>query len=205
MTARLTRRLFLAGAPLGLAACASEPTWAPEAEVARAAYRHPGPPAITLYTTRNVGSGNGAHSGLMVNAAQRVLFDPAGTFGAPSLPERNDVIFGVTPRVMEYYTGYHARTSYYVVEQRLEVPSETAALALQLVLNYGAVAKANCTRATSHVLQQLPGLDYISRTWFPDNLEDQFASHPGVITIEHRETDADDRTGVTQQIEENLR
>jgi len=200
MTARLSRRLFLAGAPLALAGCASEPVWAPDAAVARAAYRHPGPPMLTLFTTRNVGSGNGAHSGLMVNAHERVLFDPAGTFGAPSLPERNDVIFGVTPRVVEYYTGYHARTSYYVVEQKLEVTPEVAALAHREVLGYGAVAKANCARATANVMRQLPGLSHIRVSWFPDNLEEQFAQVPGVSTIEHRETDADDRSDLVQTL-----
>ena len=149
---------------------------------------------LTLFTTRNVGSGNGAHSGLMVNAWERVLFDPAGTFGSPSLPERNDVIFGISPLVVEYYTGYHARTSYYVVEQRLEVSAAVAERAYREVLAYGAVPKANCTRAVARVLQRLPGLEQLSVSWFPDNLEAQFARLPGVVTIEHRETDADDRS-----------
>ena len=200
MNTRLTRRAFLAGAPLALAGCAAEPVWAPDAQVARAAYQHPGPPMLTLFTTRNVGSGSGAHSGLMVNAHERVLFDPAGTFGAPSLPERNDVIFGMTPRVVEYYTGYHARTSYYVVEQQLEVTPAVAAQAYQLVTNYGAVPKAGCARATTRVLQQLPGLEGMRVSWFPDKLEDQFARLPGVITIEHRETDADDRSDLDQTL-----
>ena len=157
MTQRLSRRLFLAGAPLAVAGCASEPVWAPQSDVARAAYRHPGPPALTLFTTRNVGSGNGAHTGLMVNASQRVLFDPAGTFGAPSLPERNDVIFGVTPRVVEYYTGYHARTSYYVVEQRRGM--------LLIWNNMGLDGKPNenTLHAGSPVIR---GTKYIITKWF---------------------------------------
>ena len=72
--------------------------------------------------------------------------------------------------------------------------AEVAQLAYQTVLTYGAVHKANCTRATANVLRSLPGLEFIRVAWFPDNLEDQFAQIPGVVTIEHRETDADDRS-----------
>ncbi len=195
MGVTLSRRAVLAGAPLALMGCAAEPIWAPDAAVADAAYRHPGLPMLTLFTTRNVGSGNGAHSGLMVNASQRVLFDPAGTFAHPSLPERNDVIFGMTPRIVDFYTGYHARTSYYVVEQSLIVSPEIAERTLQVVRDYGPVRKANCARAVAKVLNTT-GIARFRISWFPDNLEDQFADVPGVQTIEHRETDADDRTGV---------
>jgi hypothetical protein len=107
------RRFFLLGAPLALGACAAEPVWAPDDLVQRNIYRHPGPNMLTLFTVLNVGSDNGAHSGLMVSGSQRVIFDPAGTFKHPTIPERNDVIFGATPGLVDLYIDYHTRETYY--------------------------------------------------------------------------------------------
>jgi len=189
-------RLALAFAAVAvLSACGpGEPVWAPDDVVQRAAYRHDGPPAITLFTMRNTGSDSGAHTGLMINGSQRVIFDPAGTFGHASFPERNDVHFGVTPRVRDFYVTYHARETYYVQEQRIEVSAEVAEQALRLVQQAGPVPKAACTRETAAVLQQLPGFGSVSRTLFPNRLADDFAQLPGVTEVIHREDDPDDKT-----------
>lgn len=195
------RRAFILGLPMaGLAACAAEPIWAPDDKVTRAFTPQVGPASLTLYTMKNNGSGNGAHTGLMVNASQRVLWDPAGTFKADSLPERNDVIYGITPYIEELYASFHARTTYHVVGQKILVPQATAEQALQAVQAYGAVPKANCTRATSSILKGLPGFQSIGRTYFPNNLFDDFAELPGVETFELRENDADDKTDAGAQI-----
>ncbi len=192
--AGIGRRAFLVGAPLALAACApGVPVWAPDEAVARAAYRHSGPPMLSLYTMKNVDTGNGAHTGLMISASQRVVFDPAGTFGHESLPERNDVIFGITPRIEEFYETYHARATYYVVIQKLEVRPEAAEKALRLALDYGPVGKARCTRATADILRQVPGIDGIGLTLFPDTLMRSFGRQPGVVTTELREADNPDK------------
>jgi len=163
-------------------------------------YRHDAPPSITLYTVKNVGSEAGAHTGLLINASQRVIFDPAGTFGHASIPERNDVIFGITPRIEQFYTSYHARTSYFMIKQAVQVSPEVAERALRLAMGYGAVAKANCTRATSDILRQLPGFEGIRVTFLPDNLDRQFARLPGIVTSEHREDDSDDNSAVLAAI-----
>jgi hypothetical protein len=48
---------------LGLAGCAAPPgVWATDEAVARAAYRHDGPPRLTLFTMLNNTSGSGAHT-----------------------------------------------------------------------------------------------------------------------------------------------
>lgn len=202
----MRRRAFLTGGGAILAGCAAPSVRAPDAAVARAAYRHPGPTALTLFTTRNVGTGNGAHSGLMVDASQRVLFDPAGSFAHETLPERDDVIYGMTPRMVEYYTGYHARTSYYVVEQRVEVAPEVAERAKALAEANGPVMPAMCSRAVTNLLRQLPELGVSFRmTWFPDSLEDQFARVPGVVTTEHRDDDSDDLAEARAEIDAALR
>ncbi|SEW39056.1 hypothetical protein SAMN04488515_2548 [Cognatiyoonia koreensis] len=199
------RRTFILSAPLaGLAACSAEPVWAPDQKVALATVPQVGPASLTLYTMKNNGSGNGAHTGLMINASQRVLWDPAGTFKADALPERNDVIYGVTPYVEELYASFHARTTYHVIGQKIVVPQATAEMALQAVKTYGAVPKANCTRATSAILQGLPGFGSIGRTYFPNNLFDDFAELPGVQTFEIRENDADDKSGAGAAINELL-
>lgn len=189
----MNARWTILGLPLILAACSGEEVWAPDDFVERSIYRHDGPPTITLYTMKNVGTGNGAHSGLMINGSQRVIFDPAGSFGHETLPERNDVVFGITEQVEEYYTSYHARETYYVVRQEIEVAPEVAEHALQLVMNYGAVPPSYCTRSISTVLSQLDGFDAISATWFPGNLSEDFAQVGDISTSVHREEDDEDK------------
>ena len=206
MQARHIRLALLTLPIVALAACGpGEPVWAPDDVVQRAAYRHDGPPAITLFTMKNTGSDNGAHTGLMVNGSQRVLFDPAGTFGHSSFPERNDVHFGITPRVRDFYITYHARETYYVQELRLEVSPEVAELALRLVQQAGPVPKAACTRETAAVLRQLPGFESIGTTLFPSRLAADFAELPGVTEVIHREDDPDDKTLALQAYDSEVR
>lgn len=190
------RRSFLIGLPLALAACTGPSVVARPEDIARVMYRHPGPTALTLYTVKNVGTENGAHTGLLISASQRVVFDPAGSFGHPSIPETNDVLFGITPRVEQAYISYHSRASYYTVSQSVQVSAQVAEQALRLAMGYGAVAKANCSRATVDILSQLAGFESLHFTLFPDNLERQFAQIPGVVTQEYRETDSDDNSAL---------
>ncbi|SPF77572.1 hypothetical protein [Pseudoprimorskyibacter insulae] len=189
------KRFFVALAALSiLGACGAKSVWAPDDVVARAVYRHDGPPALTLYTMVNNRSGSGAHSSLMINASQRVVFDPAGTIRVNVMPERNDVLFGITPPVADFYERAHARSTYHVVIQRIEVPAAVAEQALQLALQNGPVASAQCTLSTSALLARLPGFESIKTVWFPNKLSEQFGQLPGVSTRVLRENDDDDKT-----------
>ncbi|ETX15971.1 hypothetical protein OCH239_07300 [Roseivivax halodurans JCM 10272] len=183
-------------AALVLAGCAtpkSGPDATPEA-VARAAYRHDGPPAITLLTMVSNRDGGGAHSSMMINASQRVVFDPAGSVSHSRMVERGDVIYGITPELEELYEGAHARETYHVVIQRREVPPEVAEKALRLVMENGTVSQAFCTQANSRILRQLPGFETIRPTFYPSALSKQFGALPGVTTRTRYETDGDDKS-----------
>jgi predicted small lipoprotein YifL len=190
-------KIFLAIATtLSLAACGAEPIWAPEAAVVASRYTHPGPTSVTLYTVLSTRNGSGAHAGLLINGAQRVMFDPAGTWRHPQLPERNDVHFGVTPKMVDFYIDYHARETFDVVEQTVEVSPEVAALIMQRAMAYGAVPKANCTIALSRVLEGVPGFESLPMTWFPKRMMEAFADLPGVETRKITDDDADNNHGV---------
>ena len=174
--------------PLMLAACGgAEPVWAPDHEVARAVYRHDAPPSLTLVTVLNTRTGAGGHTGLIVNGSQRVIFDPAGTFASPQVPERNDVVIGANPRVMAFYIDYHARPEWRVILQEVRVSPEVAQRALALVQNNGAVKKAHCARSTTAILRQLPGFGHVRQTWYPLQAMEDFARVPGVRTDEFRD------------------
>ncbi|MGX0976634.1 hypothetical protein ACSSVY_002354 [Roseovarius sp. MBR-51] len=191
------RSLALAvAASLTLAGCAAESVWAPDDEVARAAYRHDGPPRLTVYTMINNNNGSGAHTSLMINGSQRVIFDPAGSFNkGKHLPERNDVLFGITPAVEDVYTRYHARKTYRVQIQRLDVSPQLAERAMQLVKAAGPVPQAQCSLATSQILAELfPG--QVSSSWLPRKTADEFAKVPGVTGETLYEYDDDDNSNV---------
>ena len=204
----MLRRTFLLAAPAALVGCGTvvrEEIVASMADVNRVAYVHPGPKRLTLFTMKNVGSGNGAHTGLMINASQRVLWDPAGTFGHPSIPERNDVHFGINPQLEQLYISYHSRETYYTLIQEVDVPAQTAEMALQLAMSNGPTPKAACTRHTSRMLGQLPGFGQIQSAFFPDKLSDQFAEIPGVRSRQHYEDDSDDKSVAAAEIDAFLR
>jgi predicted small lipoprotein YifL len=192
------RRLLLClAALLTLAACGTaEPTWAPDDAVASARYDHPGPKTITLFTVLATRNNAGAHAGLMINGSQRVMFDPAGTWRHPQLPERNDLHYGITPKMVDFYLDYHARETFYVVEQTIEVSPEVAELAISRVIAYGAVPKAQCTKSISAILGGLPGFESLPQTWFPKALMDAFGTLPGVKSRTITDSDANDNHGV---------
>lgn len=160
--------------------------------IARSVYHHDGPPALTLYTMVSNSNGSGAHTSMMINGSQRVIFDPAGSFRKHGIVTRNDVVFNVTPRLEDIYTRFHARKTFHVVVQRMEVSPETAEKALNLALNYGEVPDAMCAKSTSDILAQLPELN-IKRTWYPNKLSEQFGVVPRVSTKRLYEYDSEDR------------
>lgn len=173
--------------------------------VARAVYRHDGPPALTLYTMVNNRTGAGAHTSLMINGSQRVIFDPAGSVQHSAIPERGDVLYGITPRIEDFYARAHARETFHVIIQRIEVDAATAEKALQLAINNGAVSQAFCAQSTAQILRQLPGFESIRPTFFPVNLSEQFGRLPGVTTRKLYENDADDKSKAIAEFDARIK
>jgi|GEM_PF-46587 len=193
------RRFFLCFFVLSfLTACGgpAEPKWAPDADVARARYVSAGPPSVTLFTVLSTKNGSGAHAGLLINGSQSVIFDPAGTWQHPRLPERNDVHFGMSPLMVDFYIDYHARETFDVIEQTILVSPEVAELVMQRAMAYGAVPKAQCTIAVSSILRGVPGFEGLPSTWFPKNLMDAFGELPGVKMRKITDTDSNKNHGV---------
>ena len=137
---RILSLIFMA---FTLAACVggAEPKWAPDDQVAAARFVAGPPTSITLYTVINNRSQAGAHSGLMINASERILFDPAGTWQHPRIPERNDVHFGITDKMVLFYIDYHARETFRVIEQTLPVTPEVAPIFTNPVNSTTSLAK----------------------------------------------------------------
>ncbi|NHB78062.1 hypothetical protein G8O29_15175 [Rhodobacter sp. M37P] len=181
---------------LALAACGADAKWAPQEQVDAARFVAGPPTYITLYTVVNTRTGSGAHSAILVNASERVIFDPAGTWYHPKLPERNDVHFGMTDKAVAFYLDYHTRITYNTIEQTIQVSPEVAELVLERVKAYGAVPKAMCTQATSSVLRGVPGFESLPQTFYPRKLSEAFGRLPGVTTRVITDDDADDNHGV---------
>lgn len=185
------RRLALALAlPLVLAACAGKPVWAPDEVVARAAHATGQPASITLVTVINNDTDEGEHSALIIDGAQRVIFDPAGSWYHPHAPERNDLVYGISEAVLEHYIDYHARRSHRVVLQRVEVDPAVAAAATARAQAAGPVTPSFCGDAVSRVLHATPGFESLSVTLWPRRLAAAFGRLPGVT--EELVTDDDD-------------
>lgn len=160
--------------------------------LARVAYRDPAGPSMTLITVVNNRTGKGGHTALMVNASERVIFDPAGSFYADIVPERQDVLYGISPRIFQAYRSAHARETFHVATQQVALTPAQAETAYQLVTTHGRVPGAFCANATSSILRQIPGFEQIEVTYYPVQLQQQFATVPGVVTDTYYENDSED-------------
>lgn len=182
--------LFLLAA--SVAGCAPQQPNASDAAIAAVSYRDPGPKSLTLYTMINNRTGKGGHSSLMINASQRVIFDPAGSFHADIVPERNDVLYGITPAVERAYRSSHARSTFHVDMQTIEVTPEQAETAYRVAAGNGRVLGGLCSTATANLLRQVPGFEHLNSTLFPTSLAEEFSRLPGVRSEKYYETDSDD-------------
>lgn len=191
----MKRLLWLCALFLFVAGCAFDAPYADDATVESVSYSDPSGSYLTLYTMVNNRTGSGGHSALLINTSERVIFDPAGSFYADIVPERNDVLFGITPAVEKAYRSAHSRSTHHVVSQTIPVTSEQAEFAYRQALKAGPVAGAFCTNATSKLLKSIPGFeDKIDVVMFPTNLRDQVAQIPGVTTDTLYEDDNGDLT-----------
>jgi hypothetical protein len=165
---------------LSLMGCTKPAIHASEAAIASARYKDQAPPSVTLLTVISNSNGSGAHSALLINAAEQIIYDPAGTWYHPRLPERGDVHFGITPQMVDFYVDYHARVTYHVVTQKVNVSPETAALIYRRALAEGRSADAMCANHVSDILAGVPGFEPVRNTLFPKALMAAFDKIPGV-------------------------
>lgn len=174
-------RLLVAGfVVLSLAACVGDEVWAPDDAVARATYVPSAPSTVTLITSINTANNSGAHSALLIDGAQRLLFDPAGSWHNPNIPERNDVLFGMSQGYLDLYLAFQSNGVFEVRTQTIDVTPAVAQQLSQAVQAYGAVGPAYCSRSITEILGATPGFTSISQTFFPLNTMEQFAQLPGV-------------------------
>jgi len=196
----LARGALLFGLLALLGACVgpAEPIWATDEEVARARYVDDGPPTLTLMTVVSNRTGGGAHTALLINADERIIFDPAGSWYHPQLPERNDVHYGMSDQIVDFYVDYHTRVTYHTIIQTVQVTPAQAAAAKRAAEAYGAVPKGQCAISTGRILRQVPGFENMPVGFFPNVLQRAFAKVPGVETRIERDFDSDDNSGMIQ-------
>jgi hypothetical protein len=171
--------LLALAATAALAGCEFYRPASPD-EIARARYASSAPASVTLMSMVNKSSGRSAHTGILINGSQQVLYDPAGTFTHPDLPRAGDVHYGITPRFVDYYERYHARFDYFVEIQQVPV---SRAAADQIIANaeaQGKSLKMTCALAAADVLQPVPPFQEVSRSVFPEALRRDFAAMPEV-------------------------
>ena len=182
----MPRRLFqfacVMAVAAALSACSADQKFASDADVAAATYVAGPPASITLITSINGRSNAGAHSALVINGSQRVLYDPAGSWELSGglAPERRNLHFGMSPPVLKSYIEFQAEGVFHVVAQTVIVPQAVADQAIAAAVKQGAAPKAYCSRYVSDVLRSLPGFAALPDTFFPKALSRGFAKLPGV-------------------------
>ena len=162
-----------------LAACAQFANSPPE-EISRARYVSDEEPYVALVTMIHRRNDNGAHTALVVNGSQVVIYDPAGSFEHSQVPENNDVLYGITPELKSVYENYHARNTTYLREQRVPVSREFADAVIARMEAQGASFKAFCAVNTSEILRDFPEFAHVPRTFHPSKIMAAFDQVPGV-------------------------
>ena len=186
----MQRRAFLALAlPAALAACGADNVWDTDEAIRKARYVSNEPPSISLLTVIGIPRGEGGHSALLINGSQRVIFDPAGSWNHPAIPERNDVLYGITPNFKNFYIDYHARETFWVAEDTVQVPLAVADAAIRAAEQHGSVNKSVCAVATGQVLRQVPGFQGAPTGFSPLKLRRWFLTLPGVTSKKHMDGD----------------
>ena len=183
------RAFLIAILAITVSACAGQSVWAPDEQVEKRRYDSPEPAFIMLKTMINNRSGAGGHAALTINASQTVMYDPAGRWSHPLGPERNDVVFGMFPKLENNYDLWHARDTHHVVNQKLYVSEEIAEQIYQMALAAGPSLDSQCTLNISSLLLQVEGFQSLPRTYFPAKLMREFAKLPGVQTTKVYDTD----------------
>jgi len=176
---RLKAGIVALGCALVLAGCEIYEPASPE-EISRARYVSEEPPSVTLISMVSNRTGRSAHSALLINGSERVLYDPAGTFTHPDLPRRGDIHYGMTPRYLDYYERYHARHSHHVHSQTVYVSRATADQVLANAQARGPTPKLLCNTAVAAVLRPVPPFTGISGSISPEPARRDFAQIPGV-------------------------
>ena len=190
-------RLLAVMALFVLTACGADNVWSDDAKIMQARYVAPAPRSITLFTVISEKNGSGAHSALLINGSEQVLFDPAGSMRLSTMPERHDVLYGATPRMVSAFVDYHVRPAYRMTEQTRIVSPEIAELILARVKANGPVPKAHCANAISQILRDIPGFEDISVTYFPKKLAQEFGAYPNVSFKMVNDATVDTSHGVT--------
>lgn len=185
----MVRNIALLGLMLILANCAKV-VYDSDAKLNQFAFVPDTQPSITVMTMVNNKNGAGGHSSLLIDGGpQRIMYDPAGRWWHSHVPERNDVLFGLTPKVLQRYKSFHARDTHHVVSQTVYVSKEVAQLAYRLALSQGASHDAMCAQNVTAVLAKIPGFEKVGRHWGPAKLMKKFAKLDAVITDKYYETD----------------
>lgn len=186
----MKRRFFLAASlPALVAACGADNIWASDEAVRAARFASDDAPSITLFTVIGIPRGEGGHSALMINGSQRVIYDPAGTWNHPRIPERRDVLYGITDNFRNFYIDYHARSTYWVAEESVPVSREVADLAIARAEANGSAAKSFCAVETGTVLRGVPGFEAAPTGFSPIKLRNWFQTLPGVVSKRHQDGD----------------
>lgn len=186
----MKRILCVALACVALAGCAEKGKESSAEEIQSAIYRPVDGPKLTVFTMVNNRSGAGAHSAILIEGSQSVLFDPAGSFFHPKVPERADVLYGMSPNWVNIYKSAHARSNFRVVSQEIPVTAAQAEQALLLAQSSGPVPSAFCASATSGLLQQVEGFENIRSGFYPLKLMEQIEMRPDVVSTTYREDDS---------------
>lgn len=176
-------RICVSVALVALAGCEAERQAALQEPLAYTPYVAEGPATITLVTSINGRSDAGAHSALVINGSERVLYDPAGSWELQDgvAPERDDMHFGMFPAALDNYMAFQSNGVFYATEQTVVVPRAIADQAIAEAKAQGATPKALCGHSVSTVLAQLPGFEGFAVAYFPKAIAREFAKLPGVV------------------------
>jgi len=150
----------------------------------------PGPtPMLTLLTVRAEVPDTGNHSAMMVTGAERVIFDPAGSFGGTGVAVHDDIISDVSEPALDLLLAFQTPDGFVVVRHDLPVTPKVPSLALTQFAQRPATTSGGCAYGIAEVLGGLPGFPGFDGLMMPDRVIVRFAALPGVRETVYRPAD----------------
>jgi len=150
----------------------------------------PGPtPMLTLLEVRAGVPYTGSHSAPMVTGAERVIFDPAGSFGGSGVAVHDNIIRDVSEPALDLLMAFQTPDGFAVVRHDLPVTPEVPSLALTQFAQRPATTPGGCACTVAKVLGGLPGFPGFDGLMMPDRFFVRFAALLGVRETVYRPTD----------------
>lgn len=154
------------------------------AEIARTVSYHPtdAQPSATLIVSQEKNGGGGVHAALMITGSEQLIYDPSGSYHNSRTRRVGDVVYGVTPKVVEEFALHQADYRHDAVLHQVPISHDLAEALLRRARAHGGSLPGFCASNISDVVGRAGPFAGVRDTMWPSELSEDFGRIEGVET-----------------------